>query len=100
MAGAVKGQGHPYSYILAPQELQPGDTVQSGEDIPIKPGNTLKLKDIPVGMPIHNIELQPFKGAQICRAAGCMASIVNKQETHAIVRLPSGGWGWGCGWAV
>lgn len=48
------------------------------------------LQDIPVGMPIHNIELVPGKGGQICRSAGCMATIVNKQTEHAIVRLPSG----------
>jgi ribosomal protein L2 len=48
------------------------------------------LQDIPVGMPVHSIELVPGKGGQICRSAGCMATIVNKQTEHAIVRLPSG----------
>jgi ribosomal protein L2 len=47
-------------------------------------------QDIPVGMPVHNVELVPGKGGQICRSAGCMATIVNKQTEHAIVRLPSG----------
>lgn len=47
-------------------------------------------QDIPVGMPIHNVELVPGKGGQICRSAGCMATIVNKQTEYAIVRLPSG----------
>ncbi|WIA11016.1 hypothetical protein OEZ85_011170 [Tetradesmus obliquus] len=79
-----------YSYVLAPQDLTPGDTIQSGSGSPIKPGNTLPLKDIPVGMPINSIELHPNKGGQLCRAAGCMATIVNKQTEHAIVRLPSG----------
>lgn len=79
-----------YSYVLAPQDLSPGDTIQSGPGSAIKPGNTLPLKDIPVGMPINSIELQPLKGGQLCRAAGCMATIVNKQQEHAIVRLPSG----------
>jgi ribosomal protein L2 len=79
--------------VLAPQDLNPGDTVQSGASAPIKPGNVLPLKDIPVGMPINSIELHPNKGGQLCRAAGCMATIVNKQQEHAIVRLPSGGCG-------
>jgi large subunit ribosomal protein L2 len=79
-----------YAYLLAPQDLNPGDTVQSGANAPIKPGNTMPLKDIPVGMPINSIELHPNKGGQLCRAAGCMATIVNKQQEHAIVRLPSG----------
>jgi hypothetical protein len=79
-----------YAYMLAPQDLSPGDTVQSGANAPIKPGNTMPLKDIPVGMPINSIELHPNKGGQLCRAAGCMATIVNKQQEHAIVRLPSG----------
>jgi large subunit ribosomal protein L2 len=76
--------------VLASQDLTPGDTIQSGSGAPIKPGNTLPLKDIPVGMPINSIELHPNKGGQLCRAAGCMATIVNKQQEHAIVRLPSG----------
>jgi large subunit ribosomal protein L2 len=50
----------------------------------------LVVQDIPVGMPVHNVELVPGKGGQICRSAGCMATIVNKQTEHAIVRLPSG----------
>eukprot|EP00877_Chromochloris_zofingiensis_P012891 jgi/Chrzof1/7856/Cz02g39010.t1 len=79
-----------YRYILAPQDLHPGDTVASGADAPIKPGSTLALADIPVGMPIYNIEMQAGAGAKLCRAAGCVASIVNKQDRHAIVRLPSG----------
>eukprot|EP00775_Hariotina_reticulata_P010005 gene10005-10159_t len=70
-------------------DLAAGDVIASGTGVPIKPGNTLALKDIPVGMPINSIELHPGKGGQICRAAGCMATIVNKQEEHAIVRLPS-----------
>ncbi|KAF8068262.1 rplB [Scenedesmus sp. PABB004] len=79
-----------YSYVLAPQDLAPGDTIAAGPGAAIRAGNTLPLRDIPVGMPIHCIELQPLKGAVIARAAGCMATIVNKQEEHAIVRLPSG----------
>lgn len=87
----VKGQHQPeFSYILAPQGLSPGDPVLSGTQASIRPGNTLPLKDIPVGMPVHNVELVPGKGGQICRSAGCMATIVNKQTEHAIVRLPSG----------
>jgi len=88
-----------YSYILAPQDLKPGDVVTSAEGAPIRPGNTLRLRDIPVGMAMHNLELRPGQGAALCRSAGCVANIVNKQETHAIVRLPSGGfWCCGCFW--
>lgn len=50
----------------------------------------LTLREIPVGTPIHSVELKPSHGGVMCRAAGCFATIVNKQTTHAIVRLPSG----------
>lgn len=90
-AAAPGGAGQPlYAYLLAPQHLAPGDEVASGPGASIKPGNCLPLRDIPVGMPINSIELVPGKGGQLCRAAGCMATIVNKREEHAIVRLPSG----------
>lgn len=57
----------PFSYILAPQDLKPGDVVSSGEAAPIRPGNMMPLRDIPVGMPIHNLELKPGRGAALCR---------------------------------
>ena len=86
-SGAAPGE---YSYILAPQGLAPGDAVAAGPGAPVRAGNVLRLRDIPLGAAIHAIELRPGQGAQLCRAAGCSASIVNKQESHATVRLPSG----------
>ncbi|KIZ00706.1 50S ribosomal protein L2 [Monoraphidium neglectum] len=80
----------PFSYIVAPQELRPGDAVSAAEGAAVRPGNTLKLRDIPVGASLHNLEMRPGQGAALCRAAGCAASIVNKQETHATIALPSG----------
>ena len=77
-------------YILAPNGLKVGDKVQSGSEADIKPGNALKLSDIPVGTFIHAIELYPGKGAQLVRSAGNMAQLMGKEETYALVRLPSG----------
>ena len=77
-------------YILAPVGLNVGDTVVSGEGADIKPGNALKIKNIPVGTLIHNIELQPGKGGQLVRAAGNAAQLMTKEEKLGQVRLPSG----------
>jgi len=77
-------------YILAPHGLKVGDKVRSGEDADIKPGNALKLNDIPVGTFIHAIELYPGKGAQLVRSAGNMAQLMGKEGNYALVRLPSG----------
>ena len=77
-------------YILAPVGLNVGDTVVSGEGADIKPGNALKIKNIPVGTLIHNIELQPGKGGQLVRAAGNAAQLMSKEEKLGQVRLPSG----------
>ena len=77
-------------YILAPVGLNVGDTVVSGEGADIKPGNALKIKNIPVGTLIHNIELQPGKGGQLVRAAGNAAQLMSKEEKLGEVRLPSG----------
>ena len=77
-------------YILAPNGLKVGDKVQSGPESDIKPGNALKLSDIPVGTFIHAIELYPGKGAQLVRSAGNMAQLMGKEDTYALVRLPSG----------
>ena len=78
------------SYILAPKGLKVGMTVQSGSDADIKVGNTLPLKDIPVGTVIHNIELKPGKGGQLTRAAGTSAQLLGKEEKYVLVRLSSG----------
>ncbi len=77
-------------YILAPDKLAVGDTVRSGADADIKPGNALPLASIPVGTVIHNVELHPGKGAQLVRAAGNMAQLMAKENGMALLRLPSG----------
>jgi len=77
-------------YIVAPHGLKPGDTVRSGADADIKPGNALPLVNIPVGTFIHNIELYAGRGAQLVRSAGCMAQLMAKEGNFATVRLPSG----------
>jgi len=77
-------------YILAPLALKVGDTVISSKNADIKPGNTLPLESIPVGTMIHNIELQPGKGGQMCRSAGTAAQLMAKEGKHALLRLPSG----------
>ena len=78
------------TYIIAPLGLKDGDVVVSGEGADIKPGNALKIKDIPVGTLIHCIELVPGKGAQMVRAAGNSAQLMAKEGKYAQVRLPSG----------
>ncbi|MFZ5987322.1 MAG: 50S ribosomal protein L2 [Bacillota bacterium] len=77
-------------YIIAPEGLNVGDVIESGENADIKPGNALPLHSIPVGTLIHNIELKPGKGAQLVRAAGNAAQLMAKEGDYAQVRLPSG----------
>ena len=77
-------------YILAPLGINVGDMILSGENADIKPGNALKIKNIPVGTLIHNIELMPGKGGQLVRAAGNAAQLMSKEDKYAQVRLPSG----------
>ena len=78
------------SYIIAPIGLSVGDTVVSGPDADIKPGNALPLTNIPVGTVVHNVELYPGKGAQLARSAGSMAQLMAKENGMALFRLPSG----------
>ncbi len=78
------------SYIIAPVGLKDGDTVYTGPDADIKPGNTLPIENIPVGTFIHNIEIYPGKGAQLVRSAGVAAQLISKENGVAQVRLPSG----------
>ena len=79
------------SYIIAPEGLKAGDTVYSGKEADIKPGNTLPIANIPVGTVINNIEIYPGKGAQLVRSAGAMAQLVSKEANGmAQIRLPSG----------
>ena len=77
-------------YILAPDGLQTGSVVVSGQDIPIKPGNALPLKNIPSGTFVHNIELKPKKGGQIARGAGTAAQIMAKEGKYVTIKMPSG----------
>ena len=77
-------------YIIAPKGLKAGDQVIAGSDAPIKAGNTLPLRNIPVGTTIHGIELKPGKGAQIARAAGAAVQLVAREQGFATLRLRSG----------
>ena len=77
-------------YILAPVGLQVGDTISAGEQAEIRPGNALKLKNIPVGVLIHNIEFRPGKGGQLVRSAGAMAQLMAKDGDYVQIKLPSG----------
>jgi len=77
-------------YILAPKGLAEGDEVQSGQDSPIKPGNAMPLRNVPVGSTVHNIELKPGKGGQLARAAGNSAQYTGREGHYAILRLKSG----------
>lgn len=77
-------------YILAPLGLKVGQTVSSGPEADLLPGNALPLRDIPVGSLIHNVELKPGRGGQLCRGAGVAAQLMAKEGDWAHVRLPSG----------
>lgn len=77
-------------YIVAPVGLRVGDTVLSGQEVDIRPGNSLPLANIPVGTTIHNIELSPGTGGQMVRSAGTSAQLLAKEGKYAHVRLPSG----------
>lgn len=77
-------------YILAPNGLNVGDVVMSGVNAEIKVGNCLPLENIPVGIVVHNIELQPKKGGAVARSAGIEARIVAKEGNYATIKMPSG----------
>lgn len=77
-------------YILAPQHLKVGDTVVSGAEADIQPGNALPLRSIPLGTHIHNIEMRQGKGGQLVRSAGTYAQLMAKEDRYALVKLPSG----------
>lgn len=77
-------------YIIAPKGLVAGDRIQSGVDAPIKAGNTLPLRNVPLGATVHCIELKPGKGAQIARSAGASVQLVAREGAYATLRLRSG----------
>ena len=78
------------AYILAPKGLKVGDIVESGDEVDIKPGNALALKNIPTGTAIHNIELKPGKGGQLVRSAGASAQVLGVDGDYTLMRLQSG----------
>ncbi len=77
-------------YILAPKGLSAGDTIQSGANAPIKVGNALPMRNIPVGSTVHNVELKPGKGGQIARSAGAYVQIIAREGNYVTLRLRSG----------
>ena len=77
-------------YILQPLGLKVGDTIVAGVNVDILPGNTLPLKNIPLGTLLHNVELKPGKGGQIARSAGSSVQLVAKEGEYASVKMPSG----------
>jgi large subunit ribosomal protein L2 len=78
------------TYIIAPSGLQVGAKLMSGPSAPPEIGNSLPLRTVPVGLPIHNIELTPGRGAQMVRSAGGAATLMSRDEGYAQIRLPSG----------
>ncbi len=78
------------AYILAPQRLQKGDTVVAGDKVDVKPGNAMRMKNIPVGTIIHNVEMKVGKGGQIARSAGAYAQLVGRDSGVAQIKLSSG----------
>jgi len=77
-------------YVIAPRGIKIGTTIVSGPDAPIEVGNALPMERIPVGMTVHNVELQLGKGGQLCRSAGTSATIVAREGDYVTMRLPSG----------
>ena len=86
----IKYEDGTLSYILAPKGLKDGDKVVSSDTADIKPGNCLKLENIPVGTLVHNVEINPNQGGKLVRAAGQSAQLMAKEGKYAHLRLPSG----------
>jgi large subunit ribosomal protein L2 len=78
------------AYILAVEGLKPGQVVESGEAVDVKPGNAMRLKNIPLGTVVHNVELRAGKGGQLARSAGCSVQLVGRDDDYAQLRLSSG----------
>src|SRR6476646_1620368 len=77
-------------YIIAPQGLQVGAKIVSGDDVAPEIGNSLQLKNMPLGTMVHNIEMQPGQGGKIARSAGSSAQLTNKEDKYAVLKMPSG----------
>jgi large subunit ribosomal protein L2 len=77
-------------YILAPQGIQVGQKIVSGDSVAPEVGNALQMKNIPLGTNVHNIEMQPGQGGKLVRSAGSSAQLTNKEEKYAILKMPSG----------
>jgi large subunit ribosomal protein L2 len=77
-------------YILAPQGLQVGATILSGDTVAPEVGNALMMKNMPLGTNVHNIEMQPGQGGKLVRSAGTNAQLTNKEESYAVLKMPSG----------
>ena len=77
-------------YILAPQGLTVGQQVMSGTGAEPLPGNSMKLADMPIGVEIHNLEMQPGRGGQLCRSAGSVAQLTAREGKYAVILMPSG----------
>jgi len=78
------------AYILAPEGLKAGQKVMSGEEVEPRPGNSMPLRRVPLGMSIHNLEMQPGRGGQLCRSAGTSATLTAREGRWAQITLPSG----------
>ena len=79
-----------YRYIVAPRDVAVGDELRSGSTAPIRPGNAMPLRNVPVGSVIHCVELKPGKGAQLARSAGASCQLVAREDAYATLRLRSG----------
>jgi large subunit ribosomal protein L2 len=86
----IRYQDGELAYILAPQRLTVGDTVVSGRQVDVKPGNAMPLRSIPVGTIVHNVELKMGRGGQLARAAGAYVQLVGRDQGYAILRMNSG----------
>jgi len=86
----IRYEDNELAYIIAPQRLKAGDTVVSGADADIRPGNAMPLQSIPVGTIVHNVELKAGKGGQIARSAGTYVQLIGKDRGYAQLRLSSG----------
>ena len=86
----IKYRDGDWRYIIAPNDIRVGDTINAGENAEIRPGHALPLRSIPTGTLVHNVELKVGKGGQIVRSAGSAAQVLAKEDRYTLLRLPSG----------